>query len=528
MENKKIPKPVILIILDGWGVNQPYAGNAITQADTPNYISYISEYPAMTLRASGESVGLPWGEAGNSEVGHLNLGLGRILYQSLPRINKEISDGSFYKKETLLKAVEHTKKYNSKLHFMGVVSNGCVHASIDHLYALMVFARENNIKDVYIHAMLDGRDVSFDSGINFIKGVEHSISEYGIGKIASIAGRFYAMDRNNNWDRTEKSYLAITEGKGNKAFDAISAIQESYKKGVFDEEFVPTVIMHGDKPVATIDDNDAVVFYNFRPDRARQITKAFLEKDFTNFLRSKYINNLFFACFTEYEKGLCENIVFLPENNNNGLGECLSRAGVSQLRISETEKYAHVTYFFNGGREDKSEKEDHSLVPSPAVASYSEKPEMSSEELTRKILDAVESDFYDFILVNFPNADMVGHTGNIKAAIQGIEALDKRVGEIVDAVLKKDGVVLITADHGNADVMFNMQTGQIDKEHTTNPVPFIIIGNKYRGHNFGWKDVVDADLSMIQPQGILSDIAPTVLKIMGIEKPKEMTGLSLI
>ncbi len=524
----KRPKPVVLIVLDGWGVDQPYSGNAIALAKTPVIDELIRKYPSMTLRASGEAVGLPWGEAGNSEVGHLNLGLGRIVYQDLPRINKAISDNSFYKNKALIKAIEHVKKNNSKLHLLGLVSNGCVHASIDHLHALLVLARENNIKNVYIHAILDGRDTPYNSGINFVRSIERSLAEYGVGKIATISGRFYAMDRNNNWDRTAKAYFAMTEGKGNEADDPVKAIEESYKNKIYDEEFVPTVIKNQGKPVALVEDNDTLIFYNFRPDRARQITKAFVLPDFDKFNRPKFLKNLLFIAFTEYEKGLPVEIAFPPEEIKNTLGEVISEAGLKQLRIAETEKYAHVTYFFNGGRETKSPGEDHILVPSPALASYDLKPEMSAPEVTKKLLEAIESDKYDFILVNYANADMIGHTANIEAAIKAIEVIDKLVGMVVKEVLAKDGVVVITADHGNAENMFNMQTGTKDKEHTTNPVPFIVIGNEYEGKSFGWQDTPNGDLSLVQPQGILSDVAPTILKIMELPKPAEMTGRSLV
>jgi 2,3-bisphosphoglycerate-independent phosphoglycerate mutase len=336
------------------------------------------------------------------------------------------------------------------------------------------------------------------------------------------------MDRNNTWDRVEKAYLAITEGIGNKSDDPIKAVEESYKKKIYDEEFAPTVIIKENKPITTITDGDAVIFYNFRPDRARQLTKAFVLSDFNKFTRLKYFKNLFFASFTEYEKDLTTEIVFPPEIIKNTLGEVIAKAGLKQLRISETEKYAHVTYFFNGGRERKSPGEDHVLIPSPRVASYDLKPEMSSQELTKKLLAAINDNKYDFILVNYPNPDMVGHTGNLAAAIKAVEALDSCVDKIVKGVLSIKGVVLLTADHGNAEIMFNMQTGQIDKEHTTNPVPFIMVGQQFAGRSFGWQNVVGSDLSLVQPQGILSDVAPTILKIMGLEIPEEMTGRSLI
>jgi len=524
----KRPKPVILIILDGWGITQPYSGNAISQAKTPIFDGLCVKYPTMTLRASGEAVGLPWGKSGNSEVGHTNLGLGRIVYQQLPQINKAIADNSFYQNKTLLAACQHVKENSSKLHLFGLVSSGCVHASIEHLQALLVFAKEQKIEQVFIHAILDGRDTPYNSGINFIKDIERSIAEYKIGKIASLSGRFYAMDRDNHWDRIEKAYLAISEGKGNKCTDAVKAIEASYQKKIYDEEFIPTVITQDNKPVAKVEDKDAIIFFNFRPDRARQITKAFVLPGFNKFNRKKYLNKLFFACFTEYEKNLPVEIVFLPKKINNTLGDIISYANLKQLRIAETEKYAHVTYFFNGGKECKSKNEEHCLIPSPQVNNYDLKPEMSAIPITDKILKVVQENEYDFIVVNFANADMIGHTGNIQAAVKGIEIVDKCLGKIIKSVLSKKGVVLITADHGNAEVMFNMQTGQIDKEHTANPVPFIVVGEQFEGHSIGKQDSPGVDLSLMQPQGVLSDIAPTILKIMGLPQPKEMTGRSLI
>ncbi len=525
------PKPVVLIVLDGWGITQPYSGNAISQADTQTLKQLTAQYPSMTLMASGEAVGLPWGESGNSEVGHLNLGLGRILYQGLPRINKAISDNSFYKNEALLKAMEHAKKNNSQLHLMGLVSNGCVHSSIDHLQALLVMAKEHKVEKVYIHAILDGRDTAYNSGVNFINSIERGIAEYGVGEIATISGRFYAMDRDNHWDRIAKAYLAMTEGEGNKEDTALKAIEKSYKKKIYDEEFVPTVINKDGAPRSReglVADNDALIFFNYRADRAREITKAFVLPEFDKFARPKYLKNLLFVGFTEYEKDLPIEVAFPPEEIKNTLGEVISNAGLKQLRIAETEKYAHVTYFFNGGKETKSPGETHELVPSPPVDSYDLKPEMSANEVTDKLVQAVKDDLYDFILVNFANADMVGHTGNIRATIKAIETVDKCVGRIVRQVLARDGCVLITADHGNAEVEFNMQTGTINKEHSANPVPFIVVGRQFEGKSIGVQDAPGGDLSLIKPQGILSDVAPTILKIMGLEKPPEMTGRSLV
>jgi len=521
------PRPVVLIVLDGWGVTQPYSGNAISQANTPYFNDLVAHYPSMTLRASGEAVGLPWGEVGNSEVGHLNLGLGRIIYQDLPRINKSISDNSFYKNEVFSKAIEHAKTNNGKLHFLGLVSSGNVHASIEHLYALLALAKEKKVKEVYIHVILDGRDTPYNSGVGFLKDLNHYIASCGLGKIATVSGRFYAMDRDNHWERTAKAYAAMVSGMGNQGEEAIKVLEEGYKKKIYDEEFAPTVIMEKGKPVARVENGDSLIFFNFRPDRARQITKAFVLPSFNKFENWQYLDKLFFAGFVEYEKELPMEVAFPPEVPANTLGEVISKAKLKQLRIAETEKYAHVTYFFNGGRETKSEGEDHELVPSPAVASYDLKPEMSAFEVTEKVLKAIDDDKYDFILINFANPDMVGHTGNLAAAIKAVEAVDSCLGKIGKRVLDKNGALLVTADHGNAEMMFNMQTGMIDKEHTANPVPFILIGKQFEGKTIGFKEVPGSDLSLVKPQGILSDVAPTMLKVMGIAKPKEMTGRSL-
>ncbi|MFH0955693.1 MAG: 2,3-bisphosphoglycerate-independent phosphoglycerate mutase [Candidatus Falkowbacteria bacterium] len=525
-KEQKQAKPVVLIVLDGWGIANPYTGNAISQANTPNIKSYIAKYPAMVLVASGEGVGLPWGESGNSEVGHLNLGLGRILYQNLPRINKYIADRSFYKNKVLLKAIEHVKKNNSKLHLLGLTSSGCVHSSLEHLQALIALMAEKEVNEFYVHAILDGRDGPFNSGLNFIKDVEISLKDTK-GEIASLHGRFYAMDRDNHWNRTAKSYEVMTLGVGEKHESAEKAIEESYAKKIYDEEFMPTVITKDGKPIAKIEDGDAVIFFNYRPDRARQLTKAFILPGFVKFKREKYLN-IFFATFTEYEKNLPVEIVFPLEVLKNTLGEVLCNAGLKQLRIAETEKYAHVTYFFNGGCEVKSEGEDQILVSSPAVSSYDLKPEMSALEVTDKILGAIEQDSYDFILINFANPDMVGHTGNLSATIKAVETVDKCVGKIVNSVLAKGGLLFITADHGNAEGLFNMQTGMIDKEHSANPVPLLIVGKEYEGKSLSSHDAPGGDLSLIQPQGMLSDVAPTILKVMGLEKPSEMTGRSLV
>jgi len=392
---------------------------------------------------------------------------------------------------------------------------------------LLAFAKEKKVKEAYIHVILDGRDTPYNSGVNFIKDLNHYIAECGLGKIATVSGRFYAMDRDNHWDRTAKAYSAMVAGEGNQGEDAIKVIEESHKKKIYDEEFVPTVIMEKGKPVATVENGDSLIFLNFRPDRARQITKAFVLPSFNKFKGWKYLDKLFFAGFVEYEKDLPMEIVFPQEVIADTLGEIIAQAGLKQLRVAETEKYAHVTYFFNGGREAKSEGEEHELAPSLAVISYDLKPEMSALAITEKVIKAIDSDKYDFILINFANADMVGHTGNLQAAIKAVEVVDSCLGKITKRVLDKNGAVLVTADHGNAEMMFNMQTGMIDKEHTANPVPFILVGRQFEGKTIGFKEIPGSDLSLVKPQGILSDVAPTVLKIMGLPKPKEMTGRSL-
>jgi 2,3-bisphosphoglycerate-independent phosphoglycerate mutase len=525
---KKCPKPVILIVLDGWGVTEPFQGNAIALAKTDFFDELVAKYPAMTISASGESVGLPWGEAGNSEVGHMNLGAGRIIYQDFPRINRAIVDHSFYKNKVLLDAIEHVRKNNSRLHFLGLLSNGGVHSSVDHFHALAVLAKEKGLSQVFLHAILDGRDTSYNSGINFVKSAERTMRDYGIGEIASLSGRFFTMDRNNNWERIAKAYAMLVEGVGNEADDPIDAIEKSYKKKIYDEEFVPTVIIKNGNPVAVIQDNDAVIFFNFRQDRARQITNAFVRSDFDKFKRKKFLNNLYFACFTQYEIDLPAPVVFPPEQIKNTLGEVLSQNGLRQLRIAETEKYAHVTYFFNGGDEDDHKGEKHVLIPSLPVESYDLRPEMSADAIAERVLSEIEKNIFDFILINFANADMVGHTANIAATSKAVEVIDENLKKIVNATLEKDGVILITADHGNAEVLFDMATGTKDKEHNANPVPLLLVGKEYEGKNFGWQSCPTTDLSLVQPQGILADVSPTILKLLGIPKPPEMTGESLI
>jgi len=525
-------KPVILIIADGLGVAPDAPGNAFTKAKTPNLDKYITTYPALTLVASGESVGLSWGEMGNSEVGHTNLGAGLIFYQALPRISKSIADGEFFKNPAFLKAISHVKKNRSKLHLMGLVSSGGVHAHIEHLYALIELAKKEKLKEVFIHAFLDGRDTIYNSGLGFIEELEKKIKKEikMDAPIATLSGRFYAMDRDNHWERTQKTVDAMTKGLSDETYDnPIKAIKKSYKKKIYDEEFVPTVITRKNKPITTVNDKDAIIFFNFRADRARQISKAFVLPDFDKFERPSDFKNLYYVCMTQYEKDLpVDEVAFLPVEIKKPLAKVISDAGLKQLHIAETEKYAHVTFFFNGGKEQPFDNEDRIVIPSPRVASYDKKPEMSANKVTEDILKAVEENKYDFIVVNFANPDMVGHTGNVKATVKAIEVIDKAIGKIVNLVLNKDGVVLITADHGNAEEIQNIKTGDMSKEHSTNSVPLIIIGNQWEGKNIGLPESLGTDLSLVTPSGVLADVAPTILKIMGIKKPDEMSGTTLI
>ena len=521
-------KPVVLCILDGWGVAPDSPGNAITRAKLPNYNNFLREYPALTLFASGTEVGLMFGEMGNSEVGHLNIGAGRVYYQSLPRINKAIADRSFFQNKAFLTALEQVVAQKSALHLIWLLGPGNVHACQEHLYALLELAKEKKIKNVFIHAILDGRDTKFDFGKDFVKQLLQKTKEYKRGELASICGRFYALDSDNQWDRIEKAYQAIAEGRAEKYFkDPLAAIEESYGRKVYDEEFVPVVIGKEGKPTATVKSNDAVIFYNFRPDRARQLTKAFVLPGFAKFSRA-YIRNLNFVTLTEYEKELPVLVAYPPQVVHNSLAETLSRAGLKQLHVAETQKYAHVTFFLNGTVEDPFPGEERVLVPSPKIASYKDAPEMSAEEIAKEVVKAVDSDKFDVIILNFANADMVSHTGDLAATIKSCEVVDKNLGKIAEHVLNKDGILLITADHGNAEEMINLQTGDMDKEHSTNSVPLLIIGNHYRGQAGPAGDPPEGDLILMKPVGMLADIAPTVLKLLKVEQPKEMTGRALI
>jgi len=451
------PKPLVLAICDGWGVAPDSDGNAIVRADTPNYDRFIKEYPAMTLYASGNEVGLQFGEMGNSEVGHLNIGAGRVYYQTYPRINKSISEGSFFDNEAFLKVAEHIKKNKSALHLIGLISPGNVHASQSHCYALLEFAKKNKLKNVYLHVILDGRDTLYKGGLDYVENLEKKMKELKIGEIASLSGRYYAMDRDNRWERTEVAYRTMTEGKGEVFGNASEAINTSYKKEVFDEEFVPVVIGKKDKPTALVEEGDGIIFFNFRPDRARQLTKAFVLPTFVKFER-QYIKDLFFVTMTEYEKEIPVTVAYPPSVVHNSLAQVISAAGLKQFHIAETEKYAHITFFLNGTVEEPFEGEERKIIPSPKVESYHVMPEMSAPEITKEVVKAIESEKFDVIFLNYANVDMVGHTANYDATVAAVEAVDKGLGAIAEHVLAKDGILLVTGDHGNAEEMLNLQT----------------------------------------------------------------------
>lgn len=502
---KMSKKPLCLMILDGYGIAPEGRINAISVAKTPNMDKYLASYPHTQLNASGMDVGLPDGQMGNSEVGHTNIGAGRIVYQELTRITKSISDGDFFENDALCAAMKNCKEKGTKLHLIGLLSNGGVHSHNTHLYALLETAKRFRLDKVYIHALLDGRDVAPDSGVDFVKELYDKTEEIGVGKVATVMGRYYAMDRDNRWDRVEKAYNAIALAEGEKAECGICAVKDSYKNDVFDEFVVPTVLDGG----APVDDGDSIVFFNFRPDRAREITRCFVDDNFSGFARKKY-PNVYYVCMTQYDAAMPNvDIAFKPEKLTNTLGEILSKKGITQLRIAETEKYAHVTFFFNGGVEQVYDGEDRALINSPKVATYDLQPEMSAYEVTEEALKRIESDKYDVIILNFANCDMVGHTGIMEAAVKAVETVDECMGKIVDAITAKGGCVFITADHGNADCMEDENGGPFTA-HTTNPVPFVVIGKDCKLH-----------------EGRLADIAPTMLEVLNIEKPAEITGTSL-
>ena len=500
-------KPVALIIMDGFGYNPSDYGNAIVAAKTPNIDKYMNG-PHTLIGASGLNVGLPDGQMGNSEVGHTNIGAGRIVYQMLVKISKDIKDGTFFENKVLLDAMKNCKEKNSALHLMGLLSPGGVHSHMEHLFGLVEMAKKNGLDKVYIHAFLDGRDVPPSSAAEFMEQTVNELNKIGLGKVATISGRFYAMDRDNAWDRVEKAYSAMVYGEGVKESDPVQAIKNSYANEVTDEFMLPTVIDGGEKIKA----DDSVIFFNFRPDRARQITRAFVDPDFTGFERKNGFFNLHFVCMAQYDASMPNvTVAYPPEQLKMTLGEYLSKSGKTQLRSAETQKYAHVTFFFNGGEEKQFEGEDRILIKSPDVETFDLKPEMSAYEVCDAVVDAINSDKYDVIILNYANCDMVGHTGIFDAAVKAVEAVDTCVGRMVDAILAKGGAALITADHGNADKMYEPD-GSPFTAHTTNPVPLFCVG-------------YDCEL---REGGVLADLAPTMLEILEMPQPAEMTGKSLI
>jgi 2,3-bisphosphoglycerate-independent phosphoglycerate mutase len=520
--NETYSKSIVLLILDGWGQAPAWGGNAISVANTHNFNNLWKHYPNTTLCASGECVGLPGHERGNSEVGHLNLGSGRVMKQDSSRITDTIKNGTFFENKILIESVDNAKKNNSNLHIMGLVSNGGIHSHIEHFYAMLDLCKKQNFDRVFLHCFTDGRDSEPMSAISFISHLNDYIKKTGIGKIATISGRYFAMDRDNHWERTSQVYNAMVNGVGVAATSALAGISSAYNQGITDEFIPPIVVNENDSPIVKVRNNDSVIFMNFRSDRARQISIAFLADNFKYFSRGPKINNLFFAGLIPYgyEKELKLELrsAFTQEEINNTLAQSLSLAGFRQFHTAETEKYAHVTYFFNGGRENPFPGEERLLIPSPRIATYDLKPEMSIREVNDNAISKIRSKKYGFILVNYANTDMVGHTGNFKAALQACEIVDYELAKIAKAVLDTDGLIMVTADHGNIEQMVNPVTGEADTEHTRNPVPFILVGD-------GDSTIKDLNL---KSGGILADIAPTILELMQIEVPKEMNGNTLL
>ncbi len=502
--------PVALIILDGFGLREESFGNAVSQAHKPNFDKLWNEYPHTTLTASGEAVGLPDGQMGNSEVGHLNIGAGRIVYQNLTRINKSIREGDFFKQPALLRAIDHVKANNSKLHIMGLLSDGGVHSHYEHLFALLQLAKLNGVTEVYVHGFLDGRDVNPQSALDYIEQTEVKMEEIGVGKFASITGRYYAMDRDKRWDRVERTYRTLVDGIARTASTPTAGVLASYENDIHDEFVEPFIIEELGKPVATIEEGDAVISFNFRPDRAIQLVRAFTDPNFDEFVTGKTYTNVKFVSFTHYSDEVVADVVFESDNLVDTLGEVISNNGLTQLRIAETEKYPHVTFFMSGGKEDQFVGEERMLIASPKVATYDLQPEMSAYEVTDSLVAAIEADRFDAIILNFANPDMVGHSGMLEPTIKAIEAVDSCLGRIIDALEAKGGHAIVTADHGNADEVFT-EEGTPMTAHTTNPVPVIIT-----------KKEID-----LREGGILADLAPTMIKLLDLKQPEKMTGTPL-
>lgn len=503
------------MILDGFGLTNQTEGNAIKMANTPNLDKIFETYPWAEGQASGLNVGLPDGQMGNSEVGHTNIGAGRIVYQELTRITKSIQDGDFFDNKALLSAVENCKKNNSALHIWGLVSDGGVHSHTAHLYGVLELAKRNNLEKVFVHCFMDGRDTAPRSGLSFIKALESEMQKIGTGKIATVSGRYYAMDRDNRWERVKTAYDALVMGEGETFASASECMEKSYEKDITDEFVVPAVMIENGSPVATVNANDSVIFFNFRPDRAREITRAFVDPEFNGFERPKGMFPLKYVCFTEYDVTIPnKEVAYHAESLDNTMGEYIASLGLTQLRMAETEKYAHVTFFFNGGVEAPYKGEDRLLIPSPKVATYDLQPEMSAAGVTDGLVEAITSRKYDLIVINYANSDMVGHTGVIPAAVAAVEAVDACLGRVMAAVVETDAQMFLCADHGNSDKMVDYDTKEPFTAHTTNPVPFVIINCK--------------ECKGVKEGGKLCDIAPTLLDMMNIEQPKEMTGHSLL
>ena len=506
-------KPTVLMILDGYGLNDKTAGNAVAEANTPVMDKLMANCPFVRGNASGLFVGLPDGQMGNSEVGHLNMGAGRIVYQDLTKITKAIEDGDFFENPELVKACRNAKEQDSALHLFGLVSDGGVHSHNSHIYGLLELAKRQGVSKVYVHCFLDGRDTPPASGKDYVQELVDKVAEIGVGEVATVMGRYYAMDRDNRWDRVEKAYNAMVKGEGVQADSAVEAVQQSYDKNETDEFVLPTVVMKNGAPTATIKDGDSVIFFNFRPDRAREITRTFCDDAFDGFDRGERVKTTY-VCFTEYDVTIPnKSVAFVKTEITNTFGEFLADHNMTQARIAETEKYAHVTFFFNGGVEEPNKGEDRILVKSPKVATYDLKPEMSAFEVCDKLVEAIKSGKYDVIIINFANPDMVGHTGVEAAAVKAVEAVDTCVGRAVDALKEVNGQMFICADHGNAEQLIDEETGEPFTAHTTNQVPFILVNTEGYGLREG---------------GCLADIAPTLIELMGMEQPKEMTGKSLL
>ncbi len=508
-------RPDCIIIMDGYGISAEKKGNAVEAAGSENVKRLMKDYPSTLIGASGMDVGLPDGQMGNSEVGHLNMGAGRIVYQELTRITKAIGDGDFFNNDELVFAVDSAKNNGKKLHLYGLLSDGGVHSHITHLYALLKLAKDRGMENVFIHCFLDGRDVSPTSGADFIADLKKEIRAVGVGSIASVGGRYYVMDRDNRWERVQKAYDMMTAGMGETTDDPEAYVRQSYEKGVTDEFVVPAHVVSNGKKVGLIESGDSIIFFNFRPDRARQITRAMTEKEFAGFERKTGFLNPVYVCFTQYDAGFSNvRVAFKPQVLKNTLGEYISSLGLKQLRIAETEKYAHVTFFFNGGVEKPNPGEDRELIPSPKVATYDMQPEMSAEPVTDKVIEKLGENKYDVVILNFANCDMVGHTGVFDAAVKAVKTVDECLGRVIDKILSLGGSAIVTADHGNADRML-ADDGSPFTAHTTNLVPFIVVGEKFKGKK-------------LRSGGILADVAPTLLDMMDLPVPAEMTGKSLI